>query len=128
VSNKNGFTLIELIITVAIVGILASIAYPSYTNSLRKSNRSAAQSVLMDIAQRQSQYLVENRSYAASTSAVNVTVPSKVSSTYTITVTNSAGPPPSFTATATPIAGTNQVSDGVLTINNTGTKTPSNKW
>lgn len=48
----KGFTLIELMITVAIIGIIAAIAYPSYLDSVRRSNRAEAKTELMDLAQR----------------------------------------------------------------------------
>jgi type IV pilus assembly protein PilE len=50
--RKSGFTLVEMLITVAIIGIIAAIAYPSYMESVRKSNRSEAKVELMDISQR----------------------------------------------------------------------------
>lgn len=50
--NSKGFTLIEAMITVAIIGIIAAIAYPSYLDSVRRSNRAEAKTELMDIAQR----------------------------------------------------------------------------
>jgi type IV pilus assembly protein PilE len=48
----KGFTLIEIMITIAIVGIIASIAYPSYMESVRKSNRAEAKTELLDVSQR----------------------------------------------------------------------------
>jgi type IV pilus assembly protein PilE len=63
--NSHGFTLIELMITVAIVGILASIAYPSYTDFVIRSNRSEAQRELLRLANLQEQVFVDSRSYAA---------------------------------------------------------------
>lgn len=50
--NSKGFTLIELMIVVAIVGILAALAWPSYQDSVRRSNRTEAKTELMDLAQR----------------------------------------------------------------------------
>lgn len=50
--RKSGFTLIELMIVVAVIGILAAIAYPSYMESVRRSNRAEAKVELMDISQR----------------------------------------------------------------------------
>lgn len=50
--KKFGFTLIELMITVAIVGIIAAIAFPSYMSSVRKTNRAEAKTELVDVAQR----------------------------------------------------------------------------
>jgi type IV pilus assembly protein PilE len=128
VRRQAGFTLVELMVTVAIVGILASVAYPSYVKYIEKSNRAAAQSHLMDIAQQQPQYLIDNRAYAGSVDDLHLTTPSKVSSLYTITVTPSAGPPPSYIAKATPIAGGAQADDEELTINSAGAKTPAAKW
>ena len=120
---QGGFTLIELMITVAIVAILSAIAYPSYQNYLIKGRRASAQSVLMNVAQQQQQYFLDVRSYASSvtgTASLNVTIPSDVSSFYTVTLAVGTG---TFTATAQPLTGTNQSSDGALTIDNTGAKT-----
>ena len=137
-SNKNkrntrarrgrGFTLIELMITVAIVAILAAIAYPSYRAYIVRNNRAAAEASLMDIAQRQQQYLIDNRGYAATPSALNVTLPANVAQNYTVSIAITAGPPPAFTATATPVSGGTQAADGALSIDQTGNKTPSGKW
>ena len=127
-SKHQGFTLLELMVVVAIVGILASIALPSYQEYLKKARRSAAQSHLMDVAQRQQQYLIDARSYATTLSALNVETLADVSSYYTIEIEASDGPPPSFTVTATPKTGTPQAGDATLTIDNTGAKTPADKW
>ena len=51
--KEGGFTLIELMITVAIVGILAAVAYPSYMNYVKKGLRRAAQAQMLDIANRE---------------------------------------------------------------------------
>ncbi|MDO8413789.1 MAG: type IV pilin protein [Gallionellaceae bacterium] len=124
-----GFTLVELMVVVAIIGILAAIAYPSYTSHLVKGRRASAQAHLMDIAQRQQQYLLDARSYATSLTALNMTTPSDVSAFYNaITVSAVAGPPAGFTATAAPKAGTAQANDVTLSINQAGVKSPADKW
>lgn len=76
--RDKGFTLIELMITVAIVGILAAIAYLAYQDQVRKSRRAEAQSVLMNIGTRQQQMLLDTRSYAATAASLSVTVPPQV--------------------------------------------------
>lgn len=130
----RGFTLIEVMIAVAIIGILAAIAFPAYQNSVIKGNRASAKSFLMDVSQREAQYLLDKRSYAAIANhselqtLLGATVPPEVSRFYTVTVTVAEGPPPGFTATATPIAGKRQAADGALSITNTGVKTPADKW
>lgn len=63
--KTSGFTLIELMITVAIVGILAAIAYPSYTAQVQKSRRADAQIALLEITQRQESYFLRNSRYGS---------------------------------------------------------------
>ena len=60
----GGFTLTELLIVVVIVGILASVAIPSYQQYVTRAKRSAAQSLMLEIAARQEQYLADNKTYA----------------------------------------------------------------
>jgi type IV pilus assembly protein PilE len=130
VASVAGFSLIELMVAVAIVSILTTIAYPSYLSQMRKGRRSEAESALMDIAQRQQQYLLDARSYALDITTLNVTIPADVSAFYTITICQAAagacaapgGTPPAFAAIAAPKAGTPQSSDYKLTIDNTGAK------
>ena len=64
-SRTRGFTLIEILVAVAIVGLLASIAYPSYVNQIIESRRNAGKSALLQIADRQEQYFMDNKRYAA---------------------------------------------------------------
>lgn len=60
----KGFTLIEVMIAVVIIGILASIAYPSYTQYIAQSARSEGLAALMRIANLQEQYYLDNKKYA----------------------------------------------------------------
>jgi len=119
-----GFTLIELMIVVAIVAILMAIAVPSYRQHVVRSNRAAAETFMLEVANRQERFLLDNRRYAASLAALGMSAGSDVSPNYTVTVTDSGGVGLSYTITATPIG--SQVSDtecGVLTLDNQGSKT-----
>jgi type IV pilus assembly protein PilE len=138
----QGFTLVELMIVVVVIGILAAVAWPSYQEHVRKGNRATAQQLMLDIASRQEQYLMDARNYTAtlgaSATGLNLapqgwdcaTDTAKCSNAhYDITVgvtAAAANVPPAYTITAT--AKSNQVSDGNLTLNNTGAKTPASKW
>jgi type IV pilus assembly protein PilE len=62
-NNQNAFTLIELMVTVAIVGILASIAYPTYQDSVMKSRRADAKGVLLGLANAMERYYTVNNTY-----------------------------------------------------------------
>jgi len=132
VKQAKGFTLIELMIVVAVIGILVMIAYPSYQNSMVKGSRAAAKSYLLEVAQKQQQFLLDNRAYGTKADLVGAGLaePRDFTNFYTLTVTPAAGPPPSFTATATPKAGTRQEPDGWLEINEAGSKTSEvpGKW
>ncbi len=125
---QKAYTLIELMITVVIVAILAAVAYPAYVKYTVKSNRAAAESHLMDIAQRQQQYLLDARSYASNLTALNLVTPSNVSRFYSISCCVTSSSPPFFTASAIPNPSTVQANDGTLSIDATGTKSPADKW
>jgi len=127
-ARVRGFTLIELMVTVAIVGILAAIAYPSYTSYIVRSNRSAAQGYMLELSSLQQRYLLDARTYAADLATLNSSVPSNVSSNYTVTTPLKTGTTlPGFTVTATPIGSqlARDTACGTLSIDEAGTKTAS---
>lgn len=123
-----GFTLMELMIVVAIVGILAAVAYPSYQEHIRKSRRAAAQSFLMDVAAKQQQYLIDARTYASTLSELRMSVPRDVSAYYTIDF-NPASTTTAFNVRATPQGSqTADLSGAMLELDQGGTKKPTGKW
>ena len=127
---RNGFTLIELMIVVSIVAILLAVALPSFKNQIQRGNRAAAQSEMYDAANRQQQYLLANRSYMTQTifDASSFSLDSDVAKNYTLTIATAAGPPPTFTITMTPKAGSTQAGDVTLTLNEQGKGEPAEYW
>jgi len=127
--TARGFTLLELMIVMVVIAILATVTYPAYTNYAKKAARRAAQAQMMEISNRQQQYLLAHRSYATKTQmeATGYSLPSEVSGRYSWDVAlNAAGAPPSFTITFT--ATGSQATDGNLTLTSDGAKSPADKW
>ena len=69
-SKQKGVTLLELMVVVVIIGIIASIAYPSYTQFIVKSKRTAGSAVLLQVADRQQQFFMDNKQYATKFSSL----------------------------------------------------------
>ena len=129
-SALRGFTLIELMIVVALVSILAAVALPGYREHVRKSRRAEAQSYLLSVASRQQQFLVDTRSYSASLTDIGIAAPSSVSAAYDITLcadsaSACAAPAQTFYLKATPKSDQTSERCGTLTIDQNGTKTPT---
>ena len=72
-----GFTLIELMIVVAIIGLLAAVAIPAYTDSVRKGNRAEARAALMNLLQQQERYLTQMNTYETFAAGTPGTLPFK---------------------------------------------------
>lgn len=123
--SARGFTLIEVMIVVVVVGILSAIALPSYQQYLRRGARSEAQAHMMNIAARQAQFLIDNRAYADSQAALGLSTPASIAEKYTITIDPPDAAPPAFTVRAVPIG--RQASDtcGTLTLTSAGSKSAS---
>ena len=117
-TRNQGFTLVELMIVVAIVGILASVAFPSYVESVRKSNRADAKSTMLQVASQEERYYTENNVYGTVTAIGNAASPVQSSSgKHNITVVT-ANANATYIITATPVTADSIC--GNLTLTNTG--------
>jgi type IV pilus assembly protein PilE len=129
--RSAGMTLIELMIVVVVVAILAAVGIPSYREYIIRGNRSAAQQFMLSIASRQEQFRLDARSYADSITAstgLALNLPSELATRYTFSMTTDAAFPNATTYTITATAIGPQASDGNLTLDHLGTKTPADKW
>ena len=131
---QSGFTLGELMIVIAIMGVLAAIALPIYTNQTVKARRTEGTEALLTVAEAQERHFAERQKYTTDmTSAPPIglgftsnPLPSPEKGYYNVTVAAATADCPiatCFKLTATPAAGGPQVSDGVLTLDSRGIKT-----
>lgn len=136
----RGFTLVEVMIVVAILGIIASIAFPSYRNYVLRGNRTAAKTVLTEVASAQENFMTDRKRYATTlveagfpgnTFVINrqgmkwAAAPAGEPIVYQFSmVTTPAGSPTptGFTVTATTQGGQTRDRCTTLTLNNLGTK------
>lgn len=135
--RERGFTLIEVMITVAVIGILVAVGYPSYQDHIRKGNRAEGKGALLRAAQQQERYFSDRSQYAPpaelaaamGVSAANSPTirsgedPNNTAGKYTIDVALGAGNT-SYTLTATPVGNADVTVGGCgnLTLTSTGTK------
>lgn len=127
--KKNGYTLMELLVTVAVVGVLAAVAIPSYKSYSVKTRRSEGRAFVMEIMQRQEKYYTENNTYTTNLTQLGYSssTPSSERSYYTVTATAASdGIANNVVLTAAPTG--SQTADtecGSFIMNSTGAKSTS---
>ena len=121
-NNKNrGMTLIELMVVVAIVAILASVALPTWNSQVQKSRRADARNTLILVRVEQEKYRADNGSYASSMSALGLGIYNSTSRDYyNVSIVSSSAT--AFVASAAPNANGGQSGDscGTFAINQSG--------
>ena len=112
-----------VLVTLAVVALLAAIAYPSYTAYKVRANRAAAQAFLIDLANRQQLHFLDARGFSSSLATLGATpVPADVAPYYAVAdpVVDNAASPPTFLLSAAARPGTVQARDGDLSIDSVG--------
>lgn len=133
---NKGFTLIELMIVVVIIGIISAIAYPSYMATVRKSNRAEAKTELVDLAQRLQRCYTTYGSFNDDRNRCTVyedltdgsKVKSRGSAFYEIGIDGDAATTYRLVATAVKSPQTQDTGCNVLTLNHQGVRTPPECW
>lgn len=127
---QSGFTLLELMITAVIIGILVSIAYPTYVRYVIRSNKVEAQEFMLTVASRAEQYRMDARDYPTDLAAdLSLTTPDRLNGNYYVTLTtDNSAKPPSFIISAAPRAGSPQAGEPTLTLNSAGVRMPAEEW
>jgi type IV pilus assembly protein PilE len=118
----RGFSLIELMITVAIVSILAAVAYPSYTQYVMRGKRAEARTLLLEAAAREERFYSDNNQYTSTIGSGGLGLASNQSENghYTLTIGSLGTNNQAFTLTATPAQTDSEC--GNLTLTNAGAK------
>lgn len=126
-TKESGFTLIELMIVVTIVGLLSMVAYPSYQDYIRRAERTAAMGFVAEMAQRQEIIFNNQRTYANSLAGLGMAMPTRLAQNYTLQEpipvdTTAAGTLGRYTITLTPLTSGIMKNDGALVFRSDGVR------
>ena len=118
----SGFSLLELLIVVAIVGVLVTVSYSSHEYRMQQIHEAAAKQYLLEVSSLQNEYLVENYHYASTLSELGIAPRTEVSDYYSIAITqlDDQVEPRVYTLQATPKINSTQMSQQILELNHLG--------
>ncbi|SQH75670.1 Prepilin-type N-terminal cleavage/methylation domain-containing protein [Shewanella benthica] len=126
--TNKGFSLIELMITVAIMGILAAVIYPSYTDFVAKGARADGLASLMRVANLQEQFYLDNRQYATDMNNLNLGADPYITDNGLYSVDSTGTTSFTVIATAKGIQATRDSACITIQINDIGERTPAECW
>ena len=129
--NEKGFSLIELMITVVIIGLLAAVAIPSYRSHVIRTQRSDGKTALLEAAQRMERFFTNNNTYAGATVGNNAADTIRAASGEGLYTLSFPAANPLTPTTYTIQAAKNNANDdgcNTLTINQQGVKAPAACW
>jgi type IV pilus assembly protein PilE len=122
---SRGFSLIELLITIAIIGVLSALAYPAYDNYIMKSRRTEAKTTLMEMAQKQEDFRADTNAYTGDTVKLQMSWGDKTYYGFSITDASKS----KYTLKAVPKEGSMQLNDKTcaeFSLTHTGERTAKN--
>ncbi len=128
---QKGFTLIELMIVVSVIGVLMTLAYPSYSSHMQKVRRHDARDALLQLAENQEKQYLINRTYSNTFADISPGKTTSPNDMYNLSVVSDGA---TFTVTAVAVAGAGQSGDPVcggavaITLTNAGVRAPIACW
>lgn len=116
--RNRGFSLLEMLVVVAILSVLAALAYPSYQHKIQRTHAAAAKQYLLELSSLQTEFIFQHQRYASTLDQLGTQPGPQVSDYYTVAIIDldNTARPPIYTLQAKPKSG----STAVLTLNHLG--------
>jgi type IV pilus assembly protein PilE len=128
-NRQRGFTLIEVMIVIAVLGVIVAIAYPSYTEQVRKSRRAEGMGELLDLADRMERFYSDRGTYVGAslgTAATDIYPTTSAKGYYTLSIASQSATAFSVSAAPTSKGKQNEDKCGTFSLTSQGVKSVSN--